>query len=777
MFCKNLKFSKLPKVRKTPCIARKLGSRGSAGLVGQKLAWIAGAGLHYTEGRELRWPAGCAGDLSLLEHGRTMCGIVGYIGSAEAHEFLLAGLRRLEYRGYDSAGLASVGPSGSLQVVKAAGRIENLAAKLKKQPLRGRIGIGHTRWATHGAATDTNAHPHVGGNQTVAIVHNGVIENYALLKERLQSEGYVFQSATDTEVVAHLIASCLERELARGTARGTRAAVPAPHFTSSTQPVAPRQVVALRRLGATPGNSRVPAELQELFLTTSPAGNALPAANSEPVPSVAPAAQALGTSLEPVEAVGGKYAPLVAALQAALAQLKGTYGLAVLFHHHPEVLFAARLGSPLVVGVGAGEHFVASDVSPLVGHTDKIVYLNDHELAVVTAESLKVLHRDAGRVEPSVEILAAENTVADLQDFPHYMLKEIFEQPDTLRNAMRGRLSIDEATAHFGGLNLTPQQLRQVERIMLTGCGTSYHAGLVGEYLIEELARIPVEVEYASELRYRNPPLDRNTLVFALSQSGETADTLAAVREMKRKGHTALGICNVVGSTIARETQGGIYLRAGAEIGVASTKAFTSQCLVLAMLALYLGRMRHLSFATGMRMIESLERLPDAMGRALECHEVVRQISAKYAGCNNFLYLGRLFNYPVALEGALKLKEISYIHAEGYPAAEMKHGPIALVDESTPSVFVVPRGFVYEKILSNMEEIRARGGPLIAIAEEGDRAVEDLADDVIYVPQVEEFLQPLVTVVPLQLLAYHIALLRGRDVDRPRNLAKSVTVE
>jgi glutamine---fructose-6-phosphate transaminase (isomerizing) len=527
-----------------------------------------------------------------------------------------------------------------------------------------------------------------------------VIENYRPLKERLQAEGYTFASATDTEVIAHLIDSCLRR---------------------------------------------LAGERPELL------------------------------SAERVAAEG--YQPLIAAVSAAIAQLHGTYGLAVLFRDYPNVIIAARLGSPLVIGVGQGEHFLASDASPLVGYTDRILYLADHELAVLTPEAVRVLHRDQGEVVRDPHLLELQAGDVDLGGYRHYMLKEIHEQPETLRNTMRGRLSLDEATAHFGGLNLTPQQLRSVERFVFTACGTSWHAALVGEYVMEELARIPVEVEYASELRYRNPPLDNHTLLFAITQSGETADTLAALREMKRQGHPTLAICNVVGSSIAQEANGGIYLHAGPEIGVASTKAFTSQCLALTMLALYFGRLRHLSHAQGMRIIEHLRELPNKVEQALATERAVREIAAKYADCDNFLYLGRQFNFPTALEGALKLKEISYIHAEGYPAAEMKHGPIALVDERTPSVFLVPQGFVYDKVMSNVEEIKARGGPVIAITCEGGSRVADLADDVIQIPTVEEYLQPIVAAVPLQLLAYHIAVLRGCDVDKPRNLAKSVTVE
>jgi glucosamine--fructose-6-phosphate aminotransferase (isomerizing) len=629
-----------------------------------------------------------------------MCGIVGYVGSRQAADFLLQGLRRLEYRGYDSSGVVTISDRGELEVAKAAGRIDTLAEMLRQAPAEGHIGIGHTRWATHGAATNVNAHPHLGGNGVLALVHNGVIENYRPLKERLEGEGYEFRSATDSEIIAHLVASCLEED----------------------------------------GLLNPNAEDQERVIAAS-------------------------------------YEPLVQAVRRALAQLHGTYGLGIVFHDYPEVILAARLGSPLVVGVGEGEHFVASDASPLVGHTAKIVYLADHELAVVTAEKLRVIHRDQGNVHHSVQVLDLELEDVGLEGYPHYMLKEIFEQPESLRNAMRGRLSLDEGTAVFGGLNLTPQQLRSVNRFVLTACGTSWHAALVGEYLIEEFARIPVEIEYASELRYRNPPLDHNTLLFAITQSGETADTLAALREMKRKGHPTLAICNVVGSSIAQEADGGVYLHAGPEIGVASTKAFTSQCVVLAMLALYFGRLRHLSYGAGQRIIEELLRLPDQVSKALECNAKVRQVAEKYAGANNFLYLGRQYNFPTALEGALKLKEISYIHAEGYPAAEMKHGPIALVDENTPSVFLVPHGQVYDKVMSNLEEIKARGGPVIAIVTHGDTRVAELADDVIYVPAVEDYLQPIVAAIPLQLLAYHIAVLRGCDVDKPRNLAKSVTVE
>lgn len=620
-----------------------------------------------------------------------MCGIVGYVGFRGVSDLLIEGLHRLEYRGYDSAGIAVMTPD-EIVVRKKTGRVNELAQLILQQPVTGSVGIGHTRWATHGETTDVNSHPHVGGNGEVVIVHNGVIENYDALRQQLQTVGFVFRSQTDSEVVAHLIAHHLEEQ---------------------------------RRLNG---------DQSELELCLK-------------------------------------------AVNATLDRLKGTYGLAVLLRECPNTMIAARAGSPLVIGVGKDEYFLASDASPLVGYTKDVVYLADHEVAVLRPDGLQITHRTTGSVQPSIQTLDQVSADIDLGDYPHYMLKEIFEQPQSIENALRGRLDDAEATAVIGGLNLTPQQLRTIDRIVLTACGTSWHAGLVGEYLLEEFARIPTEVEYASELRYRNPPISDRTLVFAITQSGETADTLAAMRECRRKGHPTLAICNVVGSTIAREADGGIYLHAGPEIGVASTKAFTSQVTVLTLLALYLGRMRHMSYPAGKRVIKQLREMPEMIERTLRCHERVREISERYARFDNFLYLGRLYNFPVALEGALKLKEISYIHAEGYPAAEMKHGPIALVDEVTPSVFVVPKCGIQPKVISNMEEVKARRGPVIAIACEGDKEVERIADDVIYVPDVEEYLQPLVCAIPLQLLSYHVALLRECNVDRPRNLAKSVTVE
>jgi glucosamine--fructose-6-phosphate aminotransferase (isomerizing) len=631
----------------------------------------------------------------------TMCGIVGYIGSQEAEPILLEGLRRLEYRGYDSSGLATLAleddaphVGARLYLRKRSGRIQQLVRELRDRPAPGCAGISHTRWATHGPANDLNAHPHISTDGEVIVVHNGVIENFATLKRQLMADGVEFASDTDTEVIAQLIAHQL-------------------------------------------------AELREDHDGVG-----------DPDVSV-----------------------LVEAVSNSLAMLKGTYGLAVLCPRFPSVVIGARLGSPLVVGVGEGEHFLASDPSALVGLTDKVVYLQDHQLCVLTAEDWHILDQDRTQVNATVHQIDWEMSDTDKGVFDHYMLKEIYEQPEALENALRGRLDDSDATAHFGGLNLDPRRLREVERVILTACGTSYHAALVGEYLFEEFARMPVEVEYASEFRYRNPPIDRNTIVIAITQSGETADTLAALRESKRKGHATLALCNVVGSSIAREADGGVYLHAGPEVGVASTKAFTNQVAVLTMLALYFGRLRHLSSLQGQRMIRELRSIPDIVRRTLSCDEQVRRIAEKYAHANNFLYLGRQYHYPVALEGALKLKEISYIHAEGYPAAEMKHGPIALVDTQTPSVFLMPRGPIFDKVMSNLQEVKARRGPVIAVTTEGDEEVSALADDVIEVPTVPEYLQPLVTVVPLQLLAYHVALLRGCDVDKPRNLAKSVTVE
>ncbi len=622
-----------------------------------------------------------------------MCGIVGYVGSQNPVDFLLRGLRMLEYRGYDSAGIAVPGDDHFIRIEKCPGRIKALKELVADAHIQGETGIGHTRWATHGLPTTVNAHPHISFNGAVAVVHNGVIENYQSIKSQLQKKGIEFVSQTDTESLAHLIAYYLREEIDKVGER---------------------------------------VKIDELL-------------------------------------------PRVVNL--ALSQIHGTYGIAVVFRDFPEVIIGARLGSPLILGVGKGENFLTSDAATLAGYTDRIITLSDHELVFMTKDDFTIHHRDEGLVERQIEILDIDPCQVDRGGFAHYMLKEIFEQPEAIRNTLRGRLDYDAATAKFGGLNLTPQQLLGVQRILMTACGTSWHASLVGEYLIEMLARIPVEVEYASELRYRNPPLDRNSLLFAITQSGETADTIAAMREMKRRGYPALSICNVVGSSIARESDGGIYLHAGPEIGVASTKTFTSQCTVLALLALHLGRLRHLNFETGRRIISQIERLPELVEEALQTSDAMKRIGEKYAHCSSFLFLARQFNFPTALEGALKLKEISYIHAEGYAAGEMKHGPIALIDAVTPSVFVAPQCYVHDKTLSNMQEIKARGGPVIALVTQGDTLTPQIADDVVELPHVDEFLQPIVYNIPLQLLAYHVAVCRGCDVDKPRNLAKSVTVE
>lgn len=622
-----------------------------------------------------------------------MCGIVGYVGKSDATDYLLQGLYRLEYRGYDSAGLSMLRDDGVLERRRSVGRIANLDVLVRESPVASRIGIGHTRWATHGAATVANAHPHFGGQSDLSLVHNGVIENYAELKHQLMESGYFFQSETDTEVIAHLLHQSIAEQRARG-----------------------------------------------LFDDDSPVCYAT-------------------------------------ALREVVGRLRGTYGLVVMFQGKPDFLLAARCGSPLVIGVGQGEQFIASDPAPLHGKTDKVITLVDHQIAIVTSRSIQVIQRDSVTVQPNIQVLAQGEDSHSCDGHDHFMHKEIYQQPEAIRNALRGRLDRDNATAKLGGLNLTAPQLRHIERLILTGCGTSWHSALIGEYMIEEIARMPVEVEYASELRYRNPPVDKQTLVFGITQSGETADTLAALREMRRKGHPTLAICNNIGSSIAREADGGIYLHAGPEIGVASTKAFTSQVVVLGLLALYFGRMRHLSFEAGLRWIDALEGLADQVELALQTEEQIKQIAWEFKDSTNVLYLGRNYLFPTALEGALKLKEISYIHAEGYPAAEMKHGPIALVDEHTPSVFLLSKGLVYDKIMSNLQEVKARGGPVIAITDSVDAQLEKLADRVILVPSVPEPLQPIISVVPLQLLAYHIALLRNCDVDKPRNLAKSVTVE
>ena len=616
-----------------------------------------------------------------------MCGIVGYIGKQQAAPILLEGLRRLEYRGYDSAGVALISDL-TLQCRKKMGKIEEgLGKLLAAQPLLGQTGIGHTRWATHGPPSDENSHPHFDQTGRIAVVHNGVIENYERLRSRLK--GHRFKSSTDTEVLAHLIGEHYER-------------------------------VRLRPDGAAH--------------------------------------------------------PLCQAVMDALREVIGAYGIAVVCADHPEVMIGARRGSPLIVGVGEGENFLASDATAIAPHTRQVIYLNDYDVVTLTRDRFNVVNLGSDTAQVQITQLEFDAEAAERGPFPHFMLKEIFEQPRTVENALRGRLDEAEGTAKFGGLNLSLAELRGIDQMVITACGTSWHAALVGEYLFEEFAHIPVEVEYASEFRYRNAPIERNTLVLAITQSGETADTLASLRETKRRGHKVLAICNVVGSTIAREADGGIYLHAGPEIGVASTKAFTSQVTVLTLLALLMGRIRMLSLNRGQQIIRALERIPAQIQTALALNDSIRRIAQKYAGAKNFFYLGRQYNFPVALEGALKLKEISYIHAEGYPAAEMKHGPIALIDEHTPSVVLAPSDSMYEKLLSNLQVVKARQGPIIAVATEGNDRIAEHADEV-NLPETIEPLFPLLAVIPLQLLAYHIAVARGCDVDKPRNLAKSVTVE
>ena len=619
-----------------------------------------------------------------------MCGIVGYIGGKSAAPVVVEGLRRLEYRGYDSAGLAVLNDN-QLSLRKRRGKIdEGLAQLLRAEPVSGKIGVGHTRWATHGPPSDENSHPHLDRSNRIAVVHNGVIENCDRLKARLQASGNQFVSTTDSEVLAHLI------------------------------------------------------------------GNHYEALNGEVDPPSNRLAQAVCS---------------------ALNEVIGTYGIAVICSDSPNVIVGARRGSPLVLGIGESEHFLSSDVSSMVAHTRQVVYLNDYDVATLTTEGFDVtsLGSDTAQVQISQIEFSADAT--EKGEFAHYMLKEIFEQPKTIRNALRGRIDYEEATAKLGGLNMSAAELRAVDHIVLTACGTSWHAALTAEYIIEDLTHLPVEVEYSSEFRYRNPPLEKNTLVLAITQSGETADTLAGLREAKRRGHTVLSICNVVGSTIAREADGGIYLHAGPEIGVASTKAFTSQVAALTLFGLFMGRIRMLHPRRAVGIIRALEAIPEQIESILQLDERIKKIARKYSAAENFFYLGRQINFPVALEGALKLKEISYIHAEGYPAAEMKHGPIALIDEKTPSVFIIPSDSMYEKILSNLEVVKARKGPIIAIATEGNRDIENQVDEVIFIPDTVDPVHPLLAVVPLQLLAYHIAVERGCDVDKPRNLAKSVTVE
>ncbi len=629
---------------------------------------------------------------------KLMCGIVGYIGKAEAVPILLAGLRRLEYRGYDSAGVATIS-NGRIETRKSIGRIANLAELIQSKPLAGNVGICHTRWATHGSVTDANAHPHSDQSGKLALVHNGVIENYQTLRDELLREGHEFKSQTDTEVLAHLIGK---------------------HYDAAESP------------------APLKADFPDLI---------------------------------------NNKARLVDAVRAALKQVIGTYGIAVVHQDSPDFIVGARRGSPLVLGIGNGENFLASDVSAVVAHTRDAVYLNDYDIVALESDKFEITTLLGGASGYEVSKVEFSEKDVDKGDFAHYMLKEIFEQPETVRDAMRGRLSIEEATAKLGGLEMTAAELRDVDRIVIAGCGTAFHAAMVGEYLLETLAQLPTEVEFASEFRYRNLPMTKDTLVFVMSQSGETADTLAALRESQRKGHRTLGICNNVASTIARESDGGVYMHAGPEIGVAATKSFTSQVTILTLLALLLGRIRHQSTSEGIQIIEELEALPEKIRTILKLNDQIKSVAEKYAHAKAMMFLGRQFNYPIAMEGALKMKEVSYIHASGHPSAELKHGVIALITPEVPSVFIAPDDSVFDKNVSNIEEVKARKGPIIAIGTEGCTKLEKVADDVIYIPRSPDYLSPILTAIPLQLLAYHTAVALGCDVDKPRNLAKSVTVE
>ena len=609
-----------------------------------------------------------------------MCGIIGYIGNKPATPILIEGLRRLEYRGYDSAGIAVI-ENDEVCRVRMPGKVEKLAAKIAQNQFEGTIGIGHTRWATHGKPSEANAHPHANGDETIMLIHNGIIENYQSLSSQLRSRGYHFTSETDTEVMAHLIDDAYRGDL-------------------------------------------------------------------------------------------------VHAVKQALRQVTGTYGLVVMHIRHPDQLVAARRGSPMVLGVGDGEMLLASDVSAFLRLTDKVVYLEDDDIISVTTKGFTIDTLAGEQVQRDAEQIEWQDDTADLEGFPHYMLKEIFEQPETITNAIRGRLVESEGMAHFGGLDdVLEEGMKAAQHLVIISCGTSYYAGLYARYVFEKLTDLTVEVEIASEMRYRKTNIRPGTVVLAISQSGETADTVAAMREAKRKGALLLGLVNVVGSTISRMTKAGVYNHGGPEIGVASTKIFTSQCCIMAMMALLHGRFNHLSVTDGMEVVNGLLHLPDDINRVLKEANHIHAIAAKYTHADNFLFIGRKYNYPMALEGALKLKEISYIHAEGCAAGEMKHGFIAMIDENFPTVCLATRDTTYEKTVSNMQEIKSRNGRIIAIATEGDDEIGNIADDVIYTPATLDFLQPIPAVVALQLFAYYCALERGCDIDQPRNLAKSVTVE
>ena len=608
-----------------------------------------------------------------------MCGIVGYIGHRQAAPILLEGLKRLEYRGYDSAGIAIL--NGGLTLVRSVGRVADLEAKVEAgPPLTGALGIAHTRWATHGAVAEHNTHPHTDDAHGVVLVHNGIIENYAALRKYLEEKGHLFKTETDTEVLTMLIGELYDGDLEK-------------------------------------------------------------------------------------------------AVQGALREVTGAYAIAVMCEKEPGVLVCARKGSPLMVGVGSSEYVVASDASAIVAHTSQAVALEDEQVCKLTRDSFHTTTIDNRAVSPKVQQLELELEQIELGGFSHFMQKEIFEQPRALRTTMRGRLDLANGRIILGGVGQLMRELVKTKRLVLLGQGTALHAAMIGEYLFEEFSKIPTEVEYASEFRYRNPIIEEGTVAIAVSQSGETADTLAAMREAQDRGATTLGVVNVVGSSIARDTDAGVYLRVGPEIGVASTKAFTGQVMVLTMLSILMGRRRYMSQEACTRLIKELSGIPDLMERCLEDSERIKRSVEKHVDRENWLFLGRGYNYPVAIEGALKLKEISYIHAEGMPAAEIKHGPIALINEGMPVVVIANQGPQYDKVINNIEQVRSRGGKVIAVATEGDENIKSYSDDVFYVPSVSDALSPLLTVVPLQLLAYHAAVLRGHDVDTPRNLAKSVTVE
>ncbi len=614
-----------------------------------------------------------------------MCGIVGYIGNRDVKEVLLDSLQRLEYRGYDSAGIAIIDCDKKINIQKDCGRIGNLRNQVFKNliNIESKIGIGHTRWATHGGVTQENSHPHSDCTGKIALAHNGIIENYRILKELLLSKGHVFRSETDTEVLVHLI-----EEVYKEDGRNLQSAV--------------------------------------------------------------------------VE---------------ALKLVEGTYGLVVVCTDEPYKIVGARNGSPLVVGIGEGEMFFASDVNAIMPYTKNVVYVEDKEVVVIKAEKFKTYDLNYERIEKTISVIDWDVDAISKNGFETFMLKEIYEQPEAVRTALRGRVVLGEGTVKFGGLNITEQSARSINKIIITACGTSWHAGIIGKYLLERFAEIPVEIDYASEFRYRNPIIQEGNIGLVISQSGETTDTLEALREAKRKGAQVIGLTNVIGSTVARESDGGIYLHAGPEIGVASTKAFTNQIVSLILLSVFLARLKNMSMYEGEKLLVELMTLPDKIQSVLDKSETIKEIADKYSHQRNFLYLGRGFNYPIALEGALKLKEISYIHAEGYPAAEMKHGPIALIDENMPVVFIAPKDPLYEKIISNIREVKARNGRIIAITNGETASLEEFVDDIIIVPQTIEEFSPIINVIPLQLLAYYIAVRKGLDVDKPRNLAKSVTVE